>query len=780
MAPEREAELRIIGDEVFAFGGLAQQGARLVDRHVAHEVALVARTEYVPAREVTMTGERSEGAARGQGIEVAARQAGSLHLIVEIGKGGSPARCLKLPCALLRQSLYKQESQAQRRWVRAVEFQRALVITVLHVHRPHLDTMAPRILHQLRGCIKAHGLTVEQSGGEGGGVSAFQPGGGVHQEREARSMRFGEAVFAEALYLLTDAFGEFLAALRGEQPCAEALLKRPEPAFAAPGRHGTAQLLGLAAGEAGHAHRDLHDLLLKDRYAQGALQYVFGDRGGIGDRLEALPAPQIWVDHVALDGTWPHQRDLDHEVVIALGFLARLHGHLRARLDLEHADRVRAPQHLIHGRVILREGRERVRAVAIITVDEVERATDRAQHAERQHVDLEQAHRVEVVLFPLDHGAVRHRRVLDRHQPRQRTVGDDEAADVLREVARKADQLVREREPAPDQRMVGIKAVLLYTFGCYVTPVPRKRLRHLLEPNSNEAQRLAHVAERALGAIADHGGSQCRALAAVFFVDILNDLLTSHVLEIDVDVGRLVAFLGDEALKEQGPALGVDGWGAGAGARRRGGGRAAPLAEDAAAIRLGDDVLHGEEIGFVVELGDQGEHANKLLLYRSGRAVWPAPAQAGLGQLAQMRARRLTGRRDLVGVLVAQLIEGKPAILGDAHTLSQQLGRVDPCKMGTRPQMALAVRKELRPGLGDGAAEADRGERVLQGAAAAHVHVHVAAGDQRNTELGGECALRVQTGMIGGAAQQLHGEPAAFGKLLRQPACLRDVVFGRR
>jgi len=41
-----------------------------------------------------MTGERGEGAGRGEGIEVAARQAGAMDQLIDIGKGGLPARCL--------------------------------------------------------------------------------------------------------------------------------------------------------------------------------------------------------------------------------------------------------------------------------------------------------------------------------------------------------------------------------------------------------------------------------------------------------------------------------------------------------------------------------------------------------------------------------------------------------------------------------------------------------------------------------------------------------------
>ena len=74
--------------------------------------------------------------------------------------------------------------------------------------------------------------------------------------------------------------------------------------------------------------------------------------------------------------------------------------------------------------------------------DEVEGLADAGQHAEGENVDLEDAENVDVVLVPFDDGAVRHRRILYRHQLGQGTAGDDEAADMLREMAREADELV--------------------------------------------------------------------------------------------------------------------------------------------------------------------------------------------------------------------------------------------------------------------------------------------------------------------------------------------------
>jgi hypothetical protein len=65
-----------------------------------------------------------------------------------------------------------------------------------------------------------------------------------------------------------------------------------------------------------------------------------GEGEGKIDRLLALAAAQIGVDHVALDRAGAHDRHLDDEIVEAGGFQPRQHVHLRPALDLEDAERV--------------------------------------------------------------------------------------------------------------------------------------------------------------------------------------------------------------------------------------------------------------------------------------------------------------------------------------------------------------------------------------------------------------------------------------------------------
>ena len=65
-----------------------------------------------------------------------------------------------------------------------------------------------------------------------------------------------------------------------------------------------------------------------------------------------------------------------------------------------------------------------------------------------------------------------------------------------------------------------------------------------------QAEHLAHFADGAARAIADHGGGQGGAAVAVAPIDILDDFLAPLMLEIHVDVGRLAALGVEEALEQ--------------------------------------------------------------------------------------------------------------------------------------------------------------------------------------------------------------------------------------
>ncbi len=81
-------------------------------------------------------------------------------------------------------------------------------------------------------------------------------------------------------------------------------------------------------------------------------------------------------------------------------------------------------------------------------------------------------------------------------------------------------------------------------------------------------------------------------------------------------------------------------------------------------------------------------------VYPVRRAFWPTLPNAGLGKAAQVARRGLSGRDQLLGILVAQLVEGEAAPLHDPQGFFQQLGRIEADKRPAGPQMAFAVGME--------------------------------------------------------------------------------------
>src|SRR5262245_59340041 len=66
-----------------------------------------------------------------------------------------------------------------------------------------------------------------------------------------------------------------------------------------------------------------------------------------------------------------------------------------------------------------------------------------------------------------------------------------------------------------------------------------------------QAEDLADFADGGATAVGNHGRGDARPLAAVSTIDVLDHLLAPFVLEIDVDVGWLVAVGGNEALEQK-------------------------------------------------------------------------------------------------------------------------------------------------------------------------------------------------------------------------------------
>ena len=221
-------------------------------------------------------------------------------------------------------------------------------------------------------------------------------------------------------------------------------------------------------------------------------------------------------------------------------------------------------------------------------------------------------------------------------------------------------------------------------------------------------------------------------VAAVAAVDVLDHLLAALVLEVHVDVGRLAPLARDEALEQEVDPGRVDGGDAEAVADRGVGGRAPPLAEDALAPGEAHDVMHGEEVGGVAELGDEPELVHQ-------RAADPGRDAAGIalrrtfpGQRLQVALRRAAGGHRLVGILAGELVEAEGAEVDDLQGAGDGVlvAPEEPRHLGPALEVALGIGGEAPAGLRHGGALTDRGQHVLQGPARGRVIVDVVGGDE--------------------------------------------------
>ena len=184
-------------------------------------------------------------------------------------------------------------------------------------------------------------------------------------------------------------------------------------------------------------------------------------------------------------------------------------------------------------------------------LQQIEAAAQAGEHAEAEHIDLEQIEIVEIVLVPFDDGALLHRGVLDRHYFVEPRAGDDETADMLRQVAGKSDERLCERDCLLHPRIGGIEPgpARFLPGHAILRPAP-ERAGERADRIFGQPENLADLADGAAAAIADHGRGKAGMVAAIVTIDELDHLFASFVLEIDVDVGRLAPLRRDEAFEQ--------------------------------------------------------------------------------------------------------------------------------------------------------------------------------------------------------------------------------------
>ena len=91
---------------------------------------------------------------------------------------------------------------------------------MIDIDLAQFDTMFARIADDLCGCIKAHGLRIEQGAGKDIGIATFHPSRGIDKQCEGGGMAFRKAISAKAFNLAKASFckSAVIATLRHAPP----------------------------------------------------------------------------------------------------------------------------------------------------------------------------------------------------------------------------------------------------------------------------------------------------------------------------------------------------------------------------------------------------------------------------------------------------------------------------------------------------------------------------------------------------------------------------------
>ncbi len=115
---------------------------------------------------------------------------------------------------------------------------------------------------------------------------------------------------------------------------------------------------------------------------------------------------------------------------------------------------------------------------------------------------------------------------------------------------------------------------------------------------------------------------------------------------------------------------------------------------------------------------------------------------------------------------------------GDRERFGEELRWIELLEPRERPQVALAVGVQRETRAVDRGVQTGRGERVLQRAPAAHVHVHVARRDERQAELAAELREHREPAAILPGGQELDRDPQPLREQAGEPARVGDVGRG--
>jgi hypothetical protein len=228
----------------------------------------------------------------------------------------------------------------------------------LHVDGVEPYAAALRVLDERRRMVEPHRLIVEQRRIERRRIVHLEKRARVRQQGKAGRVRLGESVQCKGRDGRDDLLRRFAANPPTRHAVAQLRLDLGHPPFRPFEPERAPQRFGLSPAEPGRHHRHAQQLLLEQRHAKRACENRLERRMRVPDGFPAGAPVEIRMHHLPDDGAGTNDGDLDDDIVETHGFEARQRCHLRARFDLEDADRVGVLEHLVDGGIVLGEVRE--------------------------------------------------------------------------------------------------------------------------------------------------------------------------------------------------------------------------------------------------------------------------------------------------------------------------------------------------------------------------------------------------------------------------------------
>ena len=187
------------------------------------------------------------------------------------------------------------------------------------------------------------------------------------------------------------------------------------------------------------------------------------------------------------------------------------------------------------------------------------------------------------------------------------------------------------------------------------------------------------------------------------------------MLEIDIDIWRLITRGTNEALEQQLHAVGIDRRDVEAITHRRIGRRTTALTENTARARETDDIVNGKKVRRVAERTDQRQFMGDLRPHLGRHAVRPTRRSAKPGEMHQFLLRRVSVGHRLGRIFITQFVQIEAASVGNLHAACNgvRMARKQTRHLGTAFQMALGIGVQAPARIVDVAMRADAGEHIL-------------------------------------------------------------------